>query len=145
MTGPEVTHLDSMAQKSGAVLVVGGGIAGIQAALDLAESGYKVYLVEKTPALGGTMAQLDKTFPTNDCSMCILSPKLVECGRHLNIEVLTYSEIEEVKGQSGKFKVRIRKRAKSVDESRCTGCGMCTSNCPVRYEAYVQLGQAVTA
>jgi len=133
------------AQKSGAVLVVGGGIAGIQAALDLAESGYKVYLVEKTPALGGTMAQLDKTFPTNDCSMCILSPKLVECGRHLNIEVLTYSEIEEVKGQSGKFKVRIRKRAKSVDESRCTGCGMCTSNCPVRYEAYVQLGQAVKA
>ena len=145
MTGPEVTHLDATAQKSGAVLVVGGGIAGIQAALDLAESGYKVYLVEKTPALGGTMAQLDKTFPTNDCSMCILSPKLVECGRHLNIEVLTYSEIEEVKGQSGKFKVRIRKRAKSVDESRCTGCGMCTSNCPVRYEAYVQLGQAVTA
>jgi len=145
MTAPEVTHLDSTAQKSGAVLVVGGGIAGIQAALDLAESGYKVYLVEKTPALGGTMAQLDKTFPTNDCSMCILSPKLVECGRHLNIEVLTYSEIEEVKGQSGKFKVRIRKRAKSVDESRCTGCGMCTSNCPVRYEAYVQLGQAVKA
>jgi heterodisulfide reductase subunit A len=144
MTGPEVAHLDPTAQKSGAVLVVGGGIAGIQAALDLAESGYKVYLVEKSPALGGTMAQLDKTFPTNDCSMCILSPKLVECGRHLNIEVLTYSEIEEVEEQSGKFKVRIRKRARSVDASRCTGCGMCSSNCPVRYEAYVQLGQAVT-
>lgn len=128
-------------QMTGAVLVVGGGIGGIQAALDLAESGYKVYLVERSPAIGGTMAQLDKTFPTNDCSMCILSPKLVECGRHLNIELLTYSDLEEVEGEAGRFKVRIKKRARSVDESLCTGCGSCVSNCPVRYQAYVQQPQ----
>ncbi|MFC1994515.1 FAD-dependent oxidoreductase [Chloroflexota bacterium] len=137
MTEPKVSYLDTTAQKTGAVLVVGGGIAGIQAALDLAESGYKVYLVEKSPAIGGTMAQLDKTFPTNDCSMCILSPKLVECARHLNIDVLTYSDIEQVEGEPGRFKVRIRKHARSIDESKCTGCGMCTSNCPVRYQAYL--------
>ena len=128
-----------------AVLIVGGSIAGVQAALDLANSGLKAYLVEKSPAIGGTMAQLDKTFPTNDCSMCILSPKLVECGRHLNIELLTYSDIEEVEGQPGKFKVRIKKHARSVDESRCTGCGICSSNCPVRYQAYVQPRQEVKA
>jgi len=85
----------------GAALVVGGGIAGVQASLDLAESGYYVYLVEKAPAIGGVMAQLDKTFPTNDCSMCILSPKLVECGRHLNIELLTYSDLEKLEGAPG--------------------------------------------
>ena len=134
MIEPKVTHID---HTSGAVLVVGGGIAGIQAALDLAESGYKVYLLEKSSAIGGTMSQLDKTFPTNDCSMCILSPKLVECGRHLNIELLTYSDLENVEGEPGRFKVRIRKRARSVDESLCTGCGSCTNNCPVRYQAYV--------
>jgi heterodisulfide reductase subunit A len=128
---------DLNVQVTGAVLVVGGGIGGIQAALDLAESGYKVYLVENSPAIGGTMAQLDKTFPTNDCSMCILSPKLVECGRHLNIELLTYSDLEEVEGEPGKFQVSIRKRARSVDESLCKGCGSCTANCPVRYQAYV--------
>ena len=82
----------------GAVLVVGGGIGGIQAALDLAESGYYVYLVEKSPQIGGVMAQLDKTFPTCDCSVCILSPKLVECARHLNIELLSYADVEEIQG-----------------------------------------------
>ena len=87
-----------MVDKVGAVMVVGGGIAGIQASLDLAESGYYVYLVEASPAIGGVMAQLDKTFPTNDCSMCILSPKLVEAGRHLNIQPLTYSDVVDVKG-----------------------------------------------
>ena len=96
-------------KKVGAVLVVGGGIGGIQASLDLAESGYKVYLVEDSPAIGGVMAQLDKTLPTNDCSMCILSPKLVECGRHLNIQTLGYSEVAEVQGKPGDFKVLIRK------------------------------------
>jgi heterodisulfide reductase subunit A len=128
----------SPSQKTGAVLVVGGGIAGIQAALDLAESGYKVYLVEKSPAIGGTMPQLDKTFPTNDCAMCILSPKLVECGRHLNIEVITYADVLDVKGKPGKFKVRIKKRARHVDAEKCTGCGNCYSNCLVKYKAYVQ-------
>jgi heterodisulfide reductase subunit A len=120
--------------KVGAVMVVGGGIGGIQAALDLAESGYKVYLVEESPAIGGTMAQLDKTFPTNDCSMCILSPKLVECGRHPNIELLTYSDILCSGGETGHFKVKVRKRARSIDLEKCTGCGACYASCPVRYQ-----------
>ena len=92
--------------KIGKVLVIGGGIAGIQASLDLANSGFKVYLLENSPAIGGTMAQLDKTFPTNDCAMCIMAPKLVECGRHPNIELLTCSEIEEVNGKAGNFNVK---------------------------------------
>ena len=117
--------------KIGAVLVVGGGIGGIQAALDLAESGYYVYLVEKSPAIGGVMAQLDKTFPTNDCSMCILSPKLVECGRHLNIELLTYSEVLDIKGEPGDFTVSVRKKARFVDGTKCTGCGLCVEGCPI--------------
>jgi len=121
----------STPQKVGAVLVVGGGIAGIQAALDLAESGYKVYLVEKSPAIGGTMAQLDKTFPTNDCAMCILSPKLVECGRHLNIEVITYAELKEVNGEAGRFKAVIERKPRYIDIDKCTGCGECTLVCPV--------------
>jgi len=119
-----------MEKKVGAVLVVGGGIGGIQASLDLADSGYKVYLVEESPAIGGRMAQLDKTFPTNDCSMCILSPKLVECGRHPNIELLTYSQLLELEGEPGNFKARVLKRARSVNESLCTGCGICQEKCP---------------
>ena len=121
--------------KNGAVLVIGGGIGGIQAALDLADSGFYVYLVEKTPAIGGTMSQLDKTFPTNDCSMCIMSPKLVECGRHLNIEILTYADIESVEGSAGDFEVAINKRARSVRTDLCTGCGSCVANCPVTNQA----------
>jgi len=118
-------------QAPGSVLVVGGGIAGIQAALDLADSGYYVYMVEKNPAVGGAMSQLDKTFPTNDCSMCIMSPKLVEVGRHINIEVITYADIESVEGSVGHIKVKIKKRARSIDLDRCTGCGQCVENCPV--------------
>ena len=114
------------------MLVVGGGIAGIQASLDLAESGYKVYLVEKSPAIGGTMPMLDKTFPTNDCSMCILSPKLVECGRHLNIDLITYADVLDVKGEPGAFTASIRKRARFVDEKLCTGCGICQEKCPAK-------------
>jgi len=115
----------------GAALVVGGGIGGIQAALDLAESGYKVYLVEKTPAIGGVMAQLDKTFPTLDCSMCILSPKLIECGRHPNIELLSCSELLEVNGEPGNFKARVLKHPRYVDVTKCTGCAECAEVCPV--------------
>jgi len=125
--------------KVGAVLVVGGGIGGMQASLDLANGGFKVYLVEETPAIGGRMAQLDKTFPTNDCSMCIISPKLVECGRHPNIENLTYSELVDVKGEPGNFRISVRKRARSIDESLCTGCGECINNCLVRNKVYLDV------
>ena len=115
----------------GAVLVIGGGIGGMQAALDLADSGFYVYMTEKKPAIGGVMAQLDKTFPTNDCSMCIMAPKLVECGRHLNIEVITNSEVAGVQGVAGDFTVRLVKRPRYVDEEKCTGCGVCALHCPV--------------
>jgi heterodisulfide reductase subunit A len=117
-------------EKVGAVLVAGGGIAGVQAALDLADSGYFVYLVERSAAIGGVMSQLDKTFPTNDCSMCILSPKLVECGRHLNIQILTLSELEEIKGEEGNFEVTVLKHPRYVDESKCVACGICAQKCP---------------
>ncbi len=128
-------------KKVGSVLVIGGGIAGIQSSLDLANSGYKVYLLENSPAIGGTMAQLDKTFPTNDCAMCIMAPKLVEAGRHPNIELLTYSELEGVEGNAGNFKVKIRKKARSVDSELCTGCGNCMTNCPVRNKIYLPEGE----
>ncbi len=114
-------------------LVVGGGIAGIQAALKVADSEHKVYLVEKSPSIGGHMAQLDKTFPTLDCSACILTPKMTLVGSHPYIELMTYSEVEEVSGYVGNFKVKIRKKARYVDENKCTGCGECFNNCPVRY------------
>jgi heterodisulfide reductase subunit A len=139
----------------GSVMVVGAGIAGVQAALDLANSGYFVYLVEKSPAIGGTMAQLDKTFPTNDCSMCILSPKLVECGRHLNIQLLTLSEVEEVKGEVGNFTVTVREKPRYIDMTKCIACGLCAEKCPKKVEdefnqalnkrkaAYVKYPQAV--
>jgi heterodisulfide reductase subunit A-like polyferredoxin len=117
--------------KIGAALVVGGGIAGVQAALDLANSGIKVYLLERSSAIGGKMAQLDKTFPTNDCAMCIVSPKLVEAGRHLNIEILTNTEMVSLDGEAGHFKVKIRKRPRYVDMEKCTSCNDCTEVCPI--------------
>ncbi len=117
--------------KVGAVLVVGGGIAGIQTSLDLAELGFKVFIVERSPAIGGIMSQLDKTFPTNDCAMCILSPKLVEVGRHPNIQIITQVEIEKVKGVAGNFSVMLKKHPRYIDEEKCTGCGLCTNWCPI--------------
>jgi heterodisulfide reductase subunit A len=113
-------------------LVVGGGIAGISAALELANAGNHVYLVEREPSIGGHMAQLDKTFPTLDCSACILTPKMVEVGQHSNITLLTYSEVEKVDGYLGNFVVNIRKKARYVDEEHCTGCGICIEKCPFK-------------
>ncbi len=118
----------------GSVLVVGGGVSGIKAALDLAESGYYVYVVEKTPAIGGVMSQLDKTFPTADCSMCILSPYLVETGRHQNIELITYADVESVEGNPGNFRVKVKKKARSIRAELCTGCRACLDACPVKQQ-----------
>ncbi len=141
--------------KVGAVMVVGGGISGLQSALDLADSGYKVYLVEKQPSIGGVMAQLDKTFPTNDCAMCIMAPKLVATGRHHNIQLITNADIAIVDGQAGNFTVTVKQRAFRVDTTKCTGCGSCAQKCPietvdeynegtkVRKAIYVRYPQAV--
>ena len=121
-------------------LVVGGGIAGIQAALKIADSEHKVYLVERQPSIGGHMAQLDKTFPTLDCSACILTPKMTQVGSHPYIELLTYSQVEEISGYIGNFKVKIRKKAKYVDEALCTGCGLCQAKCPWKVDSEFEAG-----
>ena len=113
-------------------LVIGGGIAGIQTALDIADAGFEVDIVEKTPTIGGRMAQLDKTFPTLDCAACILTPKMVDAAQNEKIDLLTYSEVESVSGFVGNFTVKIRKKARYVDSTKCTGCGACTEKCPSR-------------
>jgi heterodisulfide reductase subunit A-like polyferredoxin len=115
----------------GAVLVAGAGIAGIQSSLDLANSGFKVFLLESSPAIGGRMAQLDKTFPTGDCAMCTLSPKLVECARNKNVEIITLADIDKVSGEPGNFQVSIRRRPRFVDPKKCNACGECSLACPV--------------
>lgn len=115
----------------GSVMVVGGGIAGIQASLDLADSGYLVKLIEEKSAIGGVMAQLDKTFPTNDCAMCVISPKLVEAGRHLNIDLHTTTEVEKIEGESGNFKVTLLERPRYIHLDKCTACGECAKVCPI--------------
>jgi len=142
-------------KRVGSVMVVGGGIAGLQAALDLAESGFYVYLVEKKPAIGGVMPMLDKTFPTNDCSMCTLAPKLVEVGRHLNIEILAPAEVKDISGHEGHYLVEVVQKARYIDPSRCIACGICAEKCPkkvpdefnqglsFRKAAYVLYPQAV--
>lgn len=117
----------------GDIMIVGGGISGIQAALDLGTAGFKVYLVDKAPTIGGHMAQLDKTFPTNDCSMCIESPKFTECARHPNIEIITYTEVDKVEGEAGDFTVTLLKKPRYIDEDKCTGCTACVEYCPVTY------------
>lgn len=111
-------------------LVIGGGIAGIQTALDIADAGFPVDIVEKKPTIGGKMAQIDKTFPTLDCAACILTPKMVDAAQNENIRIISYAEVEEVKGFVGNFSVKIRKKARFVDETKCTGCGLCTEKCP---------------
>ncbi|MCX6689030.1 MAG: CoB--CoM heterodisulfide reductase iron-sulfur subunit A family protein [Methanoregula sp.] len=129
------------------VVVIGAGIAGIQAALDLAGHGIFVHLIEREPSIGGHMAQLDKTFPTNDCSMCILSPKMVDVSRHPKIKIYTLSEIEKVEGEIGHFRVTIKKHPKYVDEDACTGCGDCVQICPVevynRFDAGIGVRKAI--
>lgn len=124
-------------EKVGSALVLGGGIGGMQAALDLAESGIKVYLVDNKPSIGGVMAQLDKTFPTNDCAMCTMAPRLVEIGRHKDIEVITFADIDKIRGNAGNFEVDIVRRPRYVDEDKCTGCGTCVTNCPVQNIIYI--------
>jgi heterodisulfide reductase subunit A len=116
----------------GATLVIGAGIAGMQAALDIADAGFKAYLVEKEPSIGGRMAQLDETFPTLDCSSCILTPKMVDVGGHSNIELLTYSEVVGVEGKAGTFRAKVRKNRRYIDVDKCTGCGLCAENCRLK-------------
>ncbi len=132
MTGIlQTPSLENKQNPTAAVLVIGGGISGMQSALDLANAGILVYLVESSPAIGGKMAQLDKTFPTNDCSMCIVSPKLVEVGRHRNIKLFTHSEVKSVAGDAGRFTATVVRHARYVDVGACTGCGLCEIVCPV--------------
>jgi len=128
----------------GAVMVVGGGISGIQAALDLASSGFKVYLVEKGPAIGGKMAQLDKTFPTNDCSMCILSPKFLECERNPNIEILTFTQVVKVEGKAGRFNIHLLKKPRYIDEELCNNCGLCMEYCILKIPDAYNLNLSTT-
>lgn len=113
-------------------VIIGGGVAGIQAALDLADQGYQAILVEKTPSVGGVMAMLDKTFPTLDCSACILTPRLSEVARHPNVKLLTYSEVTGITGEAGDFRVRVLRKARKVLEDKCSGCGECVPHCPVQ-------------
>ncbi len=127
----------------GAVMVVGGGIAGMQASLDLADAGYKVYLIEKKSAIGGHMAQLDKTFPTNDCSMCTISPRLVEVGRHPNVELLTDTEVMALDGEAGAFTARLRTNPRFIDVKTCNGCSKCAEVCPVPVKNPFDMGQGL--
>ncbi|MDX1778835.1 MAG: FAD-dependent oxidoreductase, partial [Thermodesulfobacteriota bacterium] len=121
-------------------LVIGGGVSGIHAALDIANGGYEVYLVERTPSIGGNMVRLSEVFPTLDCPQCILTPKMVQCGQHPNIHILAYSEVESVRGQVGNFEVVVKRKGTSIDWSKCTGCGECANVCPVEMYSDFQRG-----
>jgi len=128
MSNPKIS---TPAEKIGSITVIGSGIAGIQTALDIANSGFKVYLVEERPNVGGVMTQLDKTFPTNDCSSCMLGPKLAELANHANIEILTYTDVLDLTGEPGRFQLTLKKKARYIDAAKCTACGDCTEVCPV--------------
>jgi NADH:ubiquinone oxidoreductase subunit E len=117
----------------GAVLVCGGGVAGIQASLDLSAAGFRVYLIEESATIGGSMARLDKTFPTGDCATCISSPKLVECMRNHNVEIYTLADVRSIEGEAGNFQVKVDQRPRGVIAEKCTGCGDCWEACPVSY------------
>jgi ferredoxin len=132
MAAADPSEAPKRKKKVGAVAVIGGGIGGMETAISLAESGYRVYLVEKNPSIGGTMSQLDKTFPTNDCAMCTLAPKLVGTARQKNIRLLTNAELVEVEGAPGNFRIKVLEKPRYVDVEKCTGCGVCMENCPVR-------------
>ena len=129
--------------KKGSALIVGGGIGGMQAALDLADSGFKVHMVQKDPSIGGTMVMLDKTFPTGDCSMCMISPKMVEVGRHLNITIHLLAEVTAVEGGPGDFRVKIKIAPRYVDPGKCTGCGDCETKCPKKVSSEFEQGLTV--
>ncbi|MDD1749540.1 MAG: FAD-dependent oxidoreductase, partial [Methanothrix sp.] len=131
---------DTPSKKKGSVLVVGGGIGGMQAALDLADSGFKVHMVQRDPSIGGTMVMIDKTFPTGDCSMCMISPKMVEAGRHLNIDIHSLAEVVSVDGKPGDFKVKIKIAPRYVDPDKCTGCGDCETKCPKKVSSEFEQG-----
>jgi len=124
-------HLNQRKEKIGSIAIVGGGIAGVQTALDIANSGFKVHLVEEKPSVGGVMAQLDKTFPTNDCSSCMMGPKLVELANHPNIEILAYTDVLDLDGEPGRFQLTLKKKARAVDPEKCVSCGICAEKCPV--------------
>lgn len=126
-----------MPRQIGSVAVIGGGIGGMQAALNLADSGIKVYMVESKPGIGGVMSMLDKTFPTNDCAMCTMAPRLVEISRHKDIEVLSYTDVQRIEGKPGRMKVKLKRKARFVDLEKCTGCGTCTEHCPVRHQTQI--------
>ena len=129
-------------KKRGSALIVGGGIGGMQAALDLADSGFKVHLVQKESSIGGIMSSLDKTFPTGDCAMCMISPKMVDVGRHLNIEIHSCSELVALEGEAGDFTATVKKHARYVDLNKCTGCESCVKACPVESPSEYDQGLA---
>jgi len=124
------------------ILVIGAGIVGLQVSIDLANMGFEVHLVESQPSVGGRMAQLDKTFPTNDCSICILAPKMIECVQHPNIETLTYSEVQGISGTVGDFDVRVQRKPRYVDIDKCTGCGECVEKCPTKAPNEFDMGMS---
>ncbi len=124
------------------ILVIGAGIVGLQVSIDLANMGFQVHLVESQPSVGGRMAQLDKTFPTNDCSICILAPKMIECVQHPNIDTMTYSEVLGITGAVGDFDVRVQKKPRYVDVDKCTGCGECVEKCPTKAPNEFDLGMS---
>jgi heterodisulfide reductase subunit A len=136
----EITNLIESTTNSTRALIIGAGIAGMQAALDIADSGYEIILVDKLPSIGGRMHQLSETFPTLDCAQCILTPRTVEVGHHENIKLQTYSEVESIEGDVGDFRVRIRQKPAYVDWDVCTGCGLCQEKCPKRVESEFERG-----